>query len=123
MRGEGRGTYANRAFAQGGLSRAADARRRMRFIPASAGRLHSVLAAASPPPSASSKQHRRAPVEGVRVARRDIRGAVDFGYLESFAAGDAEVIDEVLALFREQSVIWGSLLTPDHEGWRDAVHT
>ncbi|MFI4933357.1 MAG: Hpt domain-containing protein [Caulobacterales bacterium] len=57
------------------------------------------------------------------MARRDIRGAVDFAYLEDFAAGEAEVIDEVLALFREQAAIWGTMLTPDHEGWRDAVHT
>jgi HPt (histidine-containing phosphotransfer) domain-containing protein len=57
------------------------------------------------------------------VARRDIKGVVDFAYLEGFAAGEDEVIDEVLALFREQSVIWGKLLAPGHEGWRDAVHT
>ncbi len=57
------------------------------------------------------------------MARRDITGAVDFAYLEGFAAGDGAVIDEVLALFREQSTIWGAMLRPDHEGWRDAVHT
>ena len=57
------------------------------------------------------------------MARRDIRGVVDFGYLEDFAAGEDEVIDEVLALFREQSAIWGAMLSADHEGWRDAVHT
>jgi HPt (histidine-containing phosphotransfer) domain-containing protein len=57
------------------------------------------------------------------VARRDITGAVDFAYLEGFAAGDGEVIDEVLALFREQAAIWGTMLGPGHEGWRDAVHT
>ncbi len=57
------------------------------------------------------------------MARRDITGAVDFVYLEGFAAGDGEVIDEVLALFREQSAIWGAMLRPDHDGWRDAVHT
>jgi HPt (histidine-containing phosphotransfer) domain-containing protein len=57
------------------------------------------------------------------VARRDIKGVVDFAYLESFAADDGEVIDEVLALFREQSAIWGAMLRPEHEGWRDAVHT
>lgn len=57
------------------------------------------------------------------MARRDIKGVVDFAYLEGFAAGEDEVIDEVLALFREQSAIWGPLLAADHEGWRDAVHT
>ncbi|HZZ90555.1 MAG TPA: Hpt domain-containing protein [Caulobacteraceae bacterium] len=57
------------------------------------------------------------------MARRDIKGVVDFAYLEGFAAGDDDVIDEVLALFREQSSIWGAMLDPAHEGWRDAVHT
>jgi HPt (histidine-containing phosphotransfer) domain-containing protein len=57
------------------------------------------------------------------MARRDITGAVDFGYLEGFAAGDQKVVDEVLALFREQAELWTALLDPDAEGWRDAVHT
>jgi hypothetical protein len=57
------------------------------------------------------------------VARRDIKGVVDFSYLEGFAAGDETVVDEVLELFREQSAIWGGMLAPGHEGWRDAVHT
>ena len=57
------------------------------------------------------------------LARRDITGAVEFSYLESFAGGDSQVVDEVLDLFREQSAIWGAMLSPDHEGWRDAVHT
>ena len=57
------------------------------------------------------------------MARRDITGAVEFTYLEGFAGGDWEVVDEVLDLFREQSAIWGAMLSPDHEGWRDAVHT
>jgi HPt (histidine-containing phosphotransfer) domain-containing protein len=57
------------------------------------------------------------------VARRDLTGAVDFGYLEGFAAGDAEVVDEVLALFREQAAMWSTLLDPASDGWRDAAHT
>ncbi|MFN3522727.1 MAG: Hpt domain-containing protein [Phenylobacterium sp.] len=57
------------------------------------------------------------------MARRDLTGAVDFAYLEDFAAGDGEVIEEVLSLFREQAEIWSSLLDPAVEGWRDAVHT
>jgi HPt (histidine-containing phosphotransfer) domain-containing protein len=57
------------------------------------------------------------------VARRDIKGVVDFAYLEGFAAGDDDLIDEVLAIFREQSEIWGAMLTPGNEGWRDGVHT
>ena len=59
------------------------------------------------------------------MARRDITGAVDFGHLESFAAGDAALIDEVLALFREQASLWVRLLDPAGPpgGWRDAAHT
>lgn len=57
------------------------------------------------------------------MARRDLTGAVDFAYLEGFAAGDATVIDEVLALFREQAQMWSSMLDSSSEGWRDAVHT
>jgi len=57
------------------------------------------------------------------LARRDIIGVVDFAHLEGFANGDVGLIEEVLDLFREQSAIWGAMLWPDHEGWRDAVHT
>ena len=57
------------------------------------------------------------------MARRDISGAVDFAYLEGFAAGDAGVVDEVLALFREQAAMWAPMLDTGHAGWRDAVHT
>jgi hypothetical protein len=61
--------------------------------------------------------------KAVFVAKRDITGAVDFPYLEGFAAGDAGVIEEVLNLFREQAAIWSRMLAPDNPGWRDAVHT
>jgi hypothetical protein len=59
------------------------------------------------------------------MARRDLAGAVDFGHLESFAAGDAALVEEVLALFREQASLWVRLLDPEgpDEGWRDAAHT
>lgn len=59
------------------------------------------------------------------MARRDLTGAVDFGYLETYAANDQAVIDEVLALFREQAAMWRRLLDPMEpaEGWRDAAHT
>lgn len=57
------------------------------------------------------------------MARRDITGAVDFAYLERFAAGDEAVIEEVLNLFREQAQLWSAMLDPQSEGWRDAVHT
>ena len=59
------------------------------------------------------------------MARRDITGAVDFAYLEDYAGHDQAVVDEVLALFREQATLWLRLLDPGAgEGvWRDAVHT
>jgi HPt (histidine-containing phosphotransfer) domain-containing protein len=59
------------------------------------------------------------------MARRDLTGAVDFAYLEGYAAGDQQVVGEVLALFREQAAMWERLLDPSagEDGWRDAVHT
>lgn len=57
------------------------------------------------------------------MARRDISGAVDFAYLEGFAAGDSGVVAEVLALFEEQAALWAPMLDPAHAGWKDAVHT
>ncbi len=57
------------------------------------------------------------------MAKRDIKGVVDFAYLEGYAAHDPTVIDEVLALFREQAALWSRLLDPASDGWRDAVHT
>ena len=59
------------------------------------------------------------------MARRDLTGAVDFAHLESYAAGDAALIEEVLSMFREQAALWVRLLDPfgPHEGWRDAAHT
>jgi HPt (histidine-containing phosphotransfer) domain-containing protein len=49
--------------------------------------------------------------------------AVDFGYLEGFAAGDRQVVSEVLALFRQQAEIWAATLDAGAPGWRDLVHT
>lgn len=59
------------------------------------------------------------------MARRDIAGAVDFAHLESYAAGDEALIDEVLGLFREQAALWVRLLDPkgSSDSWRDAAHT
>jgi HPt (histidine-containing phosphotransfer) domain-containing protein len=59
------------------------------------------------------------------MARRDITGAVDFAHLETYAAGDGEVIDEVLSIFREQASIWLRLLDADGPAdiWRDGAHT
>jgi len=59
------------------------------------------------------------------MARRDLTGAVDFAYLEAYAAHDGDVIDEVLSIFREQTAIWIRLLHPagPEEVWRDGAHT
>ena len=57
------------------------------------------------------------------MSKRDLTGAVDFAYLERFALDDSKVIDEVLALFREQAALWAPMLDAGVDGWRDAVHT
>jgi HPt (histidine-containing phosphotransfer) domain-containing protein len=59
------------------------------------------------------------------MARRDITGAVDFPYLEGYAAGDAALVEEVLALFDEQASLWMRLLDPEGDAgvWRDGAHT
>jgi HPt (histidine-containing phosphotransfer) domain-containing protein len=49
--------------------------------------------------------------------------AVDFDYLEGFAAGDMQVVTEVLALFRDQAEGWQARLANPGDGWRDLVHT
>lgn len=49
--------------------------------------------------------------------------AVDFEYLETFAAGDMQVVTEVLALFQGQAEGWLTQLETPAEGWRDLVHT
>ena len=50
---------------------------------------------------------------------------MDFSHLESFAAGDQDLIDEVLAMFREQAALWVRLLDPNgsDDSWRDGAHT
>lgn len=50
-------------------------------------------------------------------------GPVDFGYLESFMAGDRGVVSEVLEIFVQQAEIWRPNLTADHPQWRDLAHT
>lgn len=59
------------------------------------------------------------------MAKRDISGAVDFAYLERFAAGDSAVIEEVLEIFPEQAALWIRLLDPTGpaDSWRDGAHT
>jgi HPt (histidine-containing phosphotransfer) domain-containing protein len=50
-------------------------------------------------------------------------GAVDFGYLEGFAAGDRQVVSEVLALFVQQADLWATALDAAGPDWRDVAHT
>jgi len=51
-------------------------------------------------------------------------GAVDFEYLEGFAAGDMQVVTEVLELFQGQAEGWlAQLDPPDAAAWRDLAHT
>jgi len=59
------------------------------------------------------------------MAKRDLTGAVNFGHLERYAAGDQALVDEVLEIFREQAAIWLRLLDPSapDEAWRDAAHS
>ena len=57
------------------------------------------------------------------MAADEPSGAVDFAYLESFTAGDRQVISEVLALFQQQAEAWVVALRAADPGWRDVVHT
>lgn len=57
------------------------------------------------------------------MAADETSGAVDFAYLESFTAGDRQVISEVLALFQQQAEGWVVSLRAGDPGWRDVVHT
>jgi len=57
------------------------------------------------------------------VTAQEPSGAVDFGYLESFTAGDRQVILEVLALFEDQARKWEVGLAGAGPGWQDLVHT
>ncbi len=57
------------------------------------------------------------------MSKRDLTGVVDFAHLERFALDDAQVVDEVLSLFREQAGLWAPMLDGETDGWRDAVHT
>jgi HPt (histidine-containing phosphotransfer) domain-containing protein len=49
--------------------------------------------------------------------------AVDFEYLETFAAGDAGVVRDILGLFVEQAKGWETGLASPDAGWADLVHT
>ena len=59
------------------------------------------------------------------MAKRDLTGAVNFGHLERYVAGDQALMDEVLEIFRQQVEIWMRLLDPaaPNEAWRDAAHS
>lgn len=49
--------------------------------------------------------------------------AVDFAYLENFAAQDAEVVRDVLELFLQQAQIWRARLGSGEADLRDLAHT
>ena len=57
------------------------------------------------------------------MAAQEPSETVDFGYLEGFAAGDRQVVCEVLGLFQQQAEIWAGSLDGADPGWRDVVHT
>ncbi len=57
------------------------------------------------------------------MASEEGSGAVDFASREGFAAGDRQVISEVLALFLQQAEGWVLSLRAADPGWRDVVHT
>ena len=48
---------------------------------------------------------------------------MDFGYLEGFAAGDRQVVADVLKLFLQQAEIWAGSLDAANAGWPDVAHT
>jgi len=50
-------------------------------------------------------------------------GAVNFGYLEAFAAGDQRLVREVLKVFSAEAAEWGQRLDSDPENWRRVIHT
>jgi HPt (histidine-containing phosphotransfer) domain-containing protein len=61
--------------------------------------------------------------KGETVKAQEPTGAVDFGYLEDFAAGDRQVISEVLMMFQQQALACVAALDGANPGWRDVVHT
>src|SRR5437588_8814094 len=65
----------------------------------------------------------RAVGEALAGMAESAAGAVDFGYLEGFMAGDRKVVGEVLTVFLEQARLWEPKLSPDAADWRDVVHT
>lgn len=73
---------------------------------------------------------RRVPeVEEAQIASDEIvdfdHSAVDFDHLQRFTMGNRNLEEEVLNLFRTQSVIYMQRLqdAADDKGWREAAHT
>ena len=48
---------------------------------------------------------------------------VNFSYLETYAAGDMQVVTEVLTLFGGQAELWREQLADPGDGWRDLAHS
>ena len=59
------------------------------------------------------------------MATPDPPRTVDFGHLERYALADQSLVDEVLAIFRQQAEIWGKQFDPagPDQAWRDLAHS
>ena len=49
--------------------------------------------------------------------------AVNFAFLEGYAAGDRTLVREVLAVFRAEAAEWSASLDGQAADWRFVVHT
>ena len=59
------------------------------------------------------------------MATGDTPRAVDFGHLERYALADQSLVDEVLAIFRQQAEVWMPQFDPaaPDKAWRDLAHS
>ena len=59
------------------------------------------------------------------MATGDPPRAVDFGHLERYALADQSLVDEVLAIFRQQAEVWSKQFDPaaPDKAWRDLAHS
>jgi HPt (histidine-containing phosphotransfer) domain-containing protein len=57
------------------------------------------------------------------LSENQASGAVDFPYLEAYAAGDETLVREVLAVFCAEAAEWSGKLSEASGSWRTVVHT
>ena len=59
------------------------------------------------------------------MATGDPPRVVDFGHLERYALADQSLVDEVLAIFRQQAEVWMPQFDPaaPDKAWRDLAHS